>query len=277
MNPNKKTMQPDGLIIPQDQTIHFDLRHHEPAPALAHVVERYWSVHWSLDGDQHYQQNTVPPPCFNFAFWSHRASMAGVIPKRFEMTLSGTGSVFGVKLKPGAFHVFSSRSADAFLGEVLLLSELFGDQFEPLHQEICEHADIKHRVDACDHHLTQMIQPPHKDYALICEAIHVILTQEHLMTVQALAEHLEIKPRSLQRLFKKFVGVSPKWVICRDRIQTAIDVLSTGEKPDWATLAIDLGYYDQSHFINDFKSLVGTTPEHYTRQHTSQSRGAPTE
>ncbi len=76
--------------------------------------------------------------------------------------------------------------------------------------------------------------------------------------------------RTLQRLLTRYVGASAQWIIKRYRIYDALEMLD-GRKPfDWATLAQDLGYFDQAHFINDFKKLVGCAPAVYARRLSSR-------
>jgi AraC-like DNA-binding protein len=69
--------------------------------------------------------------------------------------------------------------------------------------------------------------------------------------------------RSLQRLFSQYVGVSPKWVIRRYRLHELLERMHSGEQPDWAQLAAELGYFDQAHLSNDFKAITGYTPTEY--------------
>ncbi|MOA57975.1 DNA-binding transcriptional activator FeaR [compost metagenome] len=69
--------------------------------------------------------------------------------------------------------------------------------------------------------------------------------------------------RKLQRLFSQYVGVSPKWVLKLYRLQNAAEAMETGSERDWIKLSQDLGYYDQSHFIRDFKAMIGRTPDEY--------------
>jgi AraC-like DNA-binding protein len=71
-------------------------------------------------------------------------------------------------------------------------------------------------------------------------------------------------PRSLQRLFREYVGVSPKWVLQRLRLHEAAERMLEGR--DWAALALDLGYFDQAHFIHDFKAVTGRSPGEYAAQ-----------
>jgi len=71
--------------------------------------------------------------------------------------------------------------------------------------------------------------------------------------------------RSLQLLFNDYVGISPKWVILRYRLHELIERCHSGAPLDWSQLAVDLGYFDQAHLINDFKSVVGYTPTEYKK------------
>ena len=70
--------------------------------------------------------------------------------------------------------------------------------------------------------------------------------------------------RQLQRLFKEYVGVSPKWVIQRYRLFDAAERIAAGTIVKGADLALELGYADQAHFIRDFKT-VGRSPADYAR------------
>jgi methylphosphotriester-DNA--protein-cysteine methyltransferase len=70
---------------------------------------------------------------------------------------------------------------------------------------------------------------------------------------------------TLQRIFSQYVGVSPKWVIMRYRQQEAAEHMATGEITSWPKLALELGDFDQAHFIKDFKLIVGQTSAEYAR------------
>jgi AraC-like DNA-binding protein len=72
-----------------------------------------------------------------------------------------------------------------------------------------------------------------------------------------------VSVRTLQRLFRRHVGVSPKWVLQRYRLHEAAERMAAGEATDLASLAQDLGYFDQAHFGNDFRRYVGVPPSAY--------------
>ena len=81
----------------------------------------------------------------------------------------------------------------------------------------------------------------------------------------ALAAGLGTTPRSLQRLFADWVGVSPKWVLQRHRVHLAAEMLGRDPALDLAGLAAAVGYYDQAHFTGDFVRAVGMSPGEYAR------------
>jgi AraC-like DNA-binding protein len=83
--------------------------------------------------------------------------------------------------------------------------------------------------------------------------------------VADLARRAAMGQRSLQRLFGEYVGASPKWVIRRYRLHELVEKSNSGSELDWPQLALDLGYFDQAHLINDFKSIVGYSPTEYQK------------
>ena len=86
---------------------------------------------------------------------------------------------------------------------------------------------------------------------------------------------IRMSRRTLQRLFSEYIGVGPKWVIRRFRLHEAAGRIDAGGAVDWARLALELGYSDQTHFIKDFKAIVGQTPTAYVRQRTSANAFHP--
>jgi AraC-like DNA-binding protein len=100
---------------------------------------------------------------------------------------------------------------------------------------------------------------------LINQIVDRIIADPTIHKVDALADQFHLGKRTLQRLFSQYVGVSPKWVIMRYRLQEAAEQLAGGAVASWPKLALDLGYFDQAHFIKDFKLIVGQTPMEYAR------------
>jgi AraC-like DNA-binding protein len=83
--------------------------------------------------------------------------------------------------------------------------------------------------------------------------------------VDDITERFGLTARTLQRLFQRYVGVSPKWVLRRYRLHEAAAALAREQHRPWADVAADLGYFDQSHFIRDFTAAIGLTPGAYAQ------------
>lgn len=101
---------------------------------------------------------------------------------------------------------------------------------------------------------------------LVDEAVELATRDRELTRVVDLAAALDVPVRTLQRRFDRHLGVGPKWVLNRCRIQDALAAIEAGDTVDWADLAVRLGYADQSHFVNSFTALVGVPPDRYRRR-----------
>ena len=109
-------------------------------------------------------------------------------------------------------------------------------------------------VDEADEHVLK-----------VTEIVYRVAKERGILKVQDLVDRYGLNLRTLQRLFARYVGVSPKWVIQRYRLLEAAAQLATGESISQVELALSLGYSDQAHFIRDFKSMVGVSPAAYAR------------
>jgi transcriptional regulator GlxA family with amidase domain len=94
-------------------------------------------------------------------------------------------------------------------------------------------------------------------------AVQAAAAENGPVSVAALCEAVGLGERALQRLFSEYVGVPPKWVVQRFRLQEAMWRLSAAEMPDIAGLAAELGFFDQAHLTRHFSALVGTSPLEY--------------
>jgi AraC-like DNA-binding protein len=97
----------------------------------------------------------------------------------------------------------------------------------------------------------------------VSRIVHALLYDRSINRVDDVTARFGLSARSLQRLFQRYVGVSPKWVLQRYRLHEAAARLAEGTSGTWAEVAVELGYCDQSHFIRDFTRAVGMTPVAY--------------
>ncbi|HEX6533526.1 MAG TPA: helix-turn-helix domain-containing protein [Gemmatimonadaceae bacterium] len=245
----------------------FRERRWTPSPDLAFFIEHYWSVRWDLRGRGPHVQDTLPHPSVHIAFEPGRPMVVyGVVTGKFSVTLEGAGSVFGIKFRPGAFHPFLRAPVSTLTDRTVPLSAVFGDAGDALGSAMLATDDDEVRIAVAERFLRERDAERDPNVELVGAVAERIVADRSITTVRDVVARSELDTRTLQRLFRRYVGVSPKWVIRRYRLHEAASRLDAGATVDFSRLAIDLGYFDQAHFINDFRAIVGLTPAEYARR-----------
>lgn len=243
----------------------YDLTRIPPSPELALYVERYWLVAWDLRGREAQVQENIPHPSVHLVIEQDRCEVVGVVTRKYTRLLEGRGRVIGVKFRPGGFYPFVRRPVADLTDTAVHPEELFGERFAGLESEVLAAADHKAQVQRLEVFLKGC-----RPWELGCDA-HIkettaitawVAAHREVVKVDQICDHFGISKRNLQRLFHKLVGISPKWIIKKYRLHEALALLEQGPV-DWSALAHDLGYFDQAHFIKDFKNLIGTVPSAY--------------
>lgn len=231
-----------------------------PSADLAFWIEHYWIVEWDLH--EPFIAQNLPHPSVHLVIDEVHSRVMGVVSGRHTTTLEGTGRVFGIKLRPGAFRPILGRSVSTITDRQLDLR----DYFDGLEEAILATTDDRQRIDIAETLLRERLPPRDEKVDGVNRIMDLVLADREITKVEDLVQRSGVSKRTLQRLFSDYVGVSPKWVINRYRLHEALERADAGESIDWTNLALDLGYFDQAHFIRDFKKLVGKTPTEYVRR-----------
>ena len=243
---------------------------HSPAAALAHFIAYYWRVSWDLRGQQPHLQETLPHPNIYLVFENNRLQLSGLSTTKFTRMLEGQGFVFGVKFRPGGFRPFLKSSVSSLTNRVVAASDVFGPDADVLEATLVSSAvscvGEDEMVRALESFLLQRVPTPDERVVRVDGIVGQIFHQPQIRTVDDLANRAGINKRSLQRIFREYVGISPKWVIQRYRLHELIERLEAGDPLNWPELALELGYFDQAHLINDFRTITGYSPVDYQRR-----------
>ena len=234
-----------------------------PAPELTHCIAHYWLVSWDLRGSEPHTAETLPHPNVHAVFEPAGSTVAGVHTAKFSRRLEGRSHVFGVKFTPGGFRSFLTDPVSSLADRTVPVRVIFGDEVNPLEATLTASDDEATLVAAADTFFIARVPPSDPTATLAGQLVNRILSDPAIRNVDDLARAAGLGKRSLQRLFSEYVGVPPKWVIRRYRLHELVERFNSGERPDYAQLALELGYFDQAHLINDFHSIVGYTPTHY--------------
>ncbi|MEW9571116.1 DUF6597 domain-containing transcriptional factor [Rhodanobacter sp. Si-c] len=248
----------------------FEHAREAPVPALATCVEHYWCVRWDLRGRPPQLQETLPHPNVHLVIERGEARVWGVHDGRYRRVLEGRETVFGVKFATGGFHAFLRGPVAALANRSRPAREVLGAGIDTIVPAMPACPDIAAMVALVEPLLLAGV-PPHDPLAARARALVAqAASDRELLRAEQLAERAGMGLRALQRLFRDYVGASPKWVIARYRLHEAVAQLQAGRELAWAELALALGYYDQAHFIRDFRRLVGCAPADYARRESTR-------
>jgi len=239
---------------------------HNPSSALAHCIAYYWRVSWDLRGRQPHLQETLPHPNIYVVFEDNRLTIAGVTTSKFTRILANQGFAFGVKFKPGGFRPFLNSSASSMTDRIVAASDVFGADGDRLEAALISCCGEEAMVAAVDVFFLRRVPEHDENVELADQLVNRILRQPQIRTVDDLVAPTGLNKRSVQRLFREYVGIPPKWVIRRYRLHELIERLQAGDPLNWPDLALELGYFDQAHLINDFRAITGYSPADYQRR-----------
>jgi AraC-like DNA-binding protein len=263
MHVNTNLAKPDGILNPKVSETKFQLERLEPATDLRFFIERYWIIHWDLRGQAPYVSENLPFPCVNMVVEPQKSGIFGVVTSKFTHRLEGKSAVFGIKFRPGAFYPFYQQAVSELTDTYLPITTVFGVAGREYETAILAQDNDSERIAIAESFLRTRLPQEDETITVINQIIDCIRTQPTITKVDDMLYRIPMSKRTLQRIFRQYVGVSPKWVIQRYRLQEAADLLAAGHVENWSALALKLGYFDQAHFIKDFKTIVGKTPAEY--------------
>ena len=240
----------------------FQHLRYAPSSALAGWVQHFWIESWDLRGSDSQTREVLPHPNVQFAFARGRSRIYGIQLRRFVRELKGADRIMGITFRAGAFYPFLRAPVFSIANASIPAQQVFGNVAEA-EQEILSCSDDRQMVDAASRFLLANLPAHDPVVETACWAVKQIAADPAITRVQHLASRCGIHHRTLQRIFTRYVGASPLSVIKRYRVYDALEQLTHGKRFEWATLAQDLGYFDQAHFINDFKKMVGRSPTAY--------------
>jgi AraC-like DNA-binding protein len=254
-----RTDPPRGLLNLDLAANRVRLGRYLPSSTLSAFVEHYWTVQWDLRGYPPFTSESLPYPSVHLVLQDGDWHVTGVPTGRFSRTLTGEGQVFGVKFKPGGFRPFIDGSVSTLTDR-----SVPADPVLEFAGELDRHVEADTRaVEQVESVLGRHLPDQDPRVAHLGDLVEAVSRDRSIVRVEQLLAHVDVSMRALQRLFREYIGVGPKWVIQRYRLFEAAERLAAGDS-DGAQLAQELGYFDQAHFIRDFKSIVGRAPREYT-------------
>jgi AraC-like DNA-binding protein len=247
------------------------MHRYAPDPDLAGLVQRFWIPVWSVPAGQESVQRVLQYPVCLVVVTPEYARFYGVVPGLSTTRLSGDGWAVGVMLAPAAGFLLAGGPVSAYTDRAVDVREVLGDDglVERVRATMADdpRSSAAHAAatTACSDALRRYL-PVDAEGELVNRLVTHVEDHPDVLRVAQLCEAFDLTERALQRLVSRRLGLTPKWLISRRRLQEAAERLRTDPRP-MSELAALLGYADQAHFTRDFSRVTGTTPGRFAAQH----------
>ncbi|WGX96609.1 helix-turn-helix domain-containing protein [Nocardioides sp. L-11A] len=249
------------------------LRRYAPPPSLADAVRRFWVPVWSLPPGERSVQRVLQYPVCQVVVGPDGGQLVGPHAGLSTEELSGSGWVVGVMMQPavglalagGPVAELTDRRRDLVTvpgldapGLVRAVADALGD----------DPAEIDRQREACARvaEALGVLVPVDEEGRLVNAVVEYVEGDREVQRVAQVCAKFDLGERALQRLTRRRIGLSPKWLVQRRRLHDAADLLRTGTAVDLARVAAELGYADQAHFTRDFRAATGLTPGRFSAE-----------
>ena len=266
---------PRGIVAEATARTMFTLKRYAPAPELAEFVDYHWVLRWDLRGKPPHDQRVLPNLAVHVTFFPGASGVHGPAHDVFSHRLEGRVQGLGVRFRPGCFRAFLDGPVSDIADRAVPLTDVFGRKAIEAAESVQNAADDAQMVRAIDNLLIANPAELSPAARRAAEAVESIARDPGITRVAQLCADTGLTTRSVQRLFAEHVGCTPKWAIRIYRLNDAAQRITTEGEPDYAGLAVRLGYSDQSHFIRDFRAVTGLPPAEYARAARAAGEPAP--
>ena len=191
------------------------------------------------------------------------AGISGIADRvKIFRNAAGTGTILVYFTETGLAY-FSSCPANELFNQSISLDNLFDKKEVRKIEEMLALANSdKERIKAVETFFINQLKEKHADQ-LIVRGVQLIYNSKGDIKIKSLHEQLHISQSAFEKRFRKLVGATPKKFASIVRFNTVLRDI--GQEKSLTEICYDNNFFDQAHFIKDFKQFTGDTPEHFRR------------
>jgi len=193
---------------------------------------------------------------------------------RSQPLVLGTGKplrIMAAVFKPGGGFPFAECPAGELQNLTVPLSAFWPGETADLREHLSEASTIVERFRVLERFLLRRLRASRPYHPAIQYAIRQLQYSDAASSVADVRDQVGMSAERFIEMFRKEAGLSPKLFARLARFGRVLQRIDTAADVDWADLAVSTGYFDQPHFIRDFREFAGVTPTAYLRQRTSRN------
>lgn len=249
----------------------------EPDNYLTTFIKCYWTLE-SPKQETPEKQTIIPDGCMEMIFHygdlykqytengsiiQPRCFVIGQLTQPLEIEPTGETGIFSLRFHPNGFLPFATLPIKEMENTAVSLERLFGEDGQKIEQEILTATSTSERIKQIEKFLLNKLTDTETIDRIVKSTVETILTANGQLSVDELSKKTNINRRQLERKFSTAIGLSPKQLSKTVRLQATLKMLLNNKFSSLTALAYENEYYDQAHFIKDFKDLTGFTPKEF--------------
>ena len=251
----------------------------QPHPDLASLISCYWTLEVPATDDAQ-KQRIIPDGTIEMAFilgddikrytaedkfiLQPRAMVLGQTIEPFYIEPTGYVNTFAIRFYPYGFANFVTVPISTLANKETPIELLFEEKTaKKLAEEIVQATDVKQRIAIIEHFLLKKLTEQSTVDNIVRTTIDTLLLTKGSESIRTILKEDKSKRRQLERKFVKQIGISPKQLSKVIRLQAALKMLLNEGGENLTNVAYESKYYDQSHFIKDFKEFTGVNPKKF--------------
>lgn len=256
----------------------MDYQTFAPSQDLSMLVKCYWTLESSID-ERVEKQSIIPDGCMEMIFHygdlyrqytengnsvvQPRCFVIGQLTRPLEIEPTGSTGIFSVRFHPNGFLPFAPIPIKEMENTATPLEKLFGKDGQDIEVKILNAPSVQERIYLVEMFLLERLTRLETIDRIVRSTVETIITGNGQLSIAELSRQTYINRRQLERTFYLAIGLSPKQLSKTIRLQAALKMLVTKEFSNLTSLAYENEYYDQAHFIKDFRDLVGVSPKEF--------------
>jgi AraC-like DNA-binding protein len=169
----------------------------------------------------------------------------------------------GIHFKPGGAYPFLNFPLSELHNQIVSADAIWGSVAAELYEQMYAAPSAQARLTLLEQTFLTRLGDAPQGLSTVQYAVGKIARHGGALSIQRLSDHIGISQNHLLTQFKRMVGIAPKALARLYRLKHVLRSIALTYDVDWAQLAYQAGYYDQSHFSNDFMAFVGNSPTDY--------------
>lgn len=201
--------------------------------------------------------------------------VVGVQSEYVVIDTADLAEVIGIQFSAGGFVPFFGLPADEFSNAQVSLDAVWGRDAACLRDRLREAPDPEAKFRLFETHLLARARNRLTLHPAVEFAVQQFKLSQHAGIVDDVTRQLGLSRRRFSQIFRERVGATPKLYSRIRRFQRAVHQIRQGRDIQWVDLALSCGYWDQSHFVNDFRAFSGINPSTYVASPSQWANHVP--